>query len=101
MAKHTPLTLAAILLATTVAAASAQTTQDHAAHHPAESAQAAGDATAPPLPGCPSGTTAMGKNGGGMPMNEHGLDDGRRYGSDDGRHAVRRRWNGDDAVRAY
>ena len=68
MSKHAPLTLAAILLATTVAAASAQTAQDHAAHHPAESAQAASDASAPQLPGCPGGTTAMGQNGGGMPM---------------------------------
>ncbi len=65
MAKHTSLTLAAILLATTVAAASAQTAQDHAAHHPADSAS---DATAPAQPGRPGGATAMGKNGGEMPM---------------------------------
>ena len=68
MAKHTPLKLAAILLATTVAAASAQTAQDHAAHHPANSARATSDATAPPRPGSPGGTTAMGQNGGGTPM---------------------------------
>lgn len=68
MAKHTSLTLAAILLATTVATASAQTAQDHAAHHPADSAQATNDAAAPPQPGCPGGATAMGKNGDDMSM---------------------------------
>jgi hypothetical protein len=69
MAKNTPLTLAAILLASTVAGASAQTTQDHEAHHPAAT-QTATDA---PLPGCPNGgSTAMDKNSGDMPMGNMG-----------------------------
>ncbi len=68
MSRHTPLTLAAILLATTVAAASAQTAQDHASHHPSDATLAASDATAPQLPGCPGGATAMGKNGAMMNM---------------------------------
>ena len=75
MSKHTPLTLAAILLATTVAAASAQTAQDHAAHHPADSTLAANDAAAPQLPGCPGGAAAMGKNGAPM-MNMGSMMDG-------------------------
>jgi len=75
MSKHTPLTLAAILLATTVGAASAQTAQDHAAHHPAGLTVAANDAAAPQLPGCPGGATAMGKNGTPM-MNMGSMMDG-------------------------
>jgi hypothetical protein len=51
------LTLAAALLATTVAA-SAQTAQDHAAHHP--DATAATDANASPRKGCPAGDLAAG-----------------------------------------
>lgn len=71
MSKRTPLTLAAILLATTVAAASGQTTQDHAAHHPADAAQTASDQ----LPGCPG--TAMGKKGGDLStMNMGSMMDG-------------------------
>jgi hypothetical protein len=73
MSKHTPLTFAAILLATTVAAASAQTAQDQAAHHPADAAPATNDATGPRLPGCPGGTTAMGKNDGDMSMMDSGM----------------------------
>jgi hypothetical protein len=47
IAKHVPLTLAATLLASTVAGARAQTAQVHDAHHPAAT-QTATDA---PLPG--------------------------------------------------
>ena len=65
MSKHTPMTLAAILLATTVAAASAQTAQDHAAHHPAA---AEADARAPGQPGCPTGDMAASGNTGGEMM---------------------------------
>jgi hypothetical protein len=60
MAKHTSLTLAAGLLATTFAAASAQTTQNHEAHHPA-GAEATTDATAPQ-----AGMAAPDQKGGGM-----------------------------------
>jgi hypothetical protein len=69
MARHAPLTLAAALLATTVAAASAQTAQDHAAHHPADATQPAAESS---LPGCPSSGTAMRKNGSEMPMGNMG-----------------------------
>jgi hypothetical protein len=69
MAKHAPLTLAAALLATTVAAASAQTAQDHAAHHPADATQPAAESS---LPGCPSSGTAMRKNGSEMPVGNMG-----------------------------
>lgn len=75
MSKHTPLTLAAILLATTVAAASAQTAQDHSAHHPADPTPAAGDTAAPHIPGCPDVATAVGKNGAPM-MNMGSMMDG-------------------------
>jgi hypothetical protein len=69
MAKHVPLTLAAALLASTVAGASAQTTQDHEAHPPAAT-QTATDA---PFPGCPNGgSTTMDKNSGDMPMGNMG-----------------------------
>jgi hypothetical protein len=51
------LTLAAALLATTITAASAQTAQDHAAHHP-DAAQAATDANASAHKGCPTGDLA-------------------------------------------
>jgi hypothetical protein len=64
MTKNTSLTLAAALLATTVSAASAQTTQDHAAHHPGE-AQTATDATAPP-DGSQGGMTTKDQSGGMM-----------------------------------
>jgi hypothetical protein len=56
-----------------VAAASAQTAQDQAAHNPADDAQATNDATAPKLPGCPGGAAAMGKNGGDMSMMDSGM----------------------------
>jgi hypothetical protein len=64
MAKHTSLTLAAALLATTFAAASAQTTQNHEAHHPA-GAEATTDATAPQA-GSQAGMAAPDQKGGGM-----------------------------------
>jgi hypothetical protein len=60
------LTFAAALLATTVAAASAQTAQDHPAHHPADATQPAAESS---LPGCPSSGTAMRKNGSEIPGN--------------------------------
>jgi hypothetical protein len=67
MTKHTSLTLAAALLATTIAAASAQTAQDHEAHHPAGT-QAATGTTAPPA-GSLAGMTATDQNGDGMTGN--------------------------------
>jgi hypothetical protein len=57
------LTLAAALLATTIGAASAQTAQDHAAHHP-DAAQAASDTGASPHKDCGTGDlAATGKSG--------------------------------------
>jgi hypothetical protein len=55
MSRHTILTLAAALLATTVAA-NAQTAQDHAAHHPDAAAATATNAS--PHKGCPAGDLA-------------------------------------------
>lgn len=61
MIKHTSLTLAAALLATTIGAASAQTAQDHTSHHP-DAAQTATDASA--FPHIPTGDlAASGKTG--------------------------------------
>ena len=57
MAKHVPLTIAAALLATTVAAATAQTAKDIESHHIAAS-QAIADAAAPQTSGCPGGVAA-------------------------------------------
>jgi hypothetical protein len=66
--RHTTLTLAAALLATTIGAASAQTAQDHAAHHP-DAASAASDTGASPHKGCGTGDlAALGKVGGETPM---------------------------------
>jgi hypothetical protein len=64
MAKHISLTLAAALLATTFAAASAQTTQNHEAHHPGGTEATTG-ATAPQA-GSQAGTAATDQKGGGM-----------------------------------
>lgn len=63
MVRHTSLTLAAALLATTIGAASAQTAAEHAAHH-AAAAEAATDANASPHQGCATGDlAATGKTG--------------------------------------
>jgi hypothetical protein len=72
MVRHTTLTLAAALLATTIGAASAQTAQDHAAHHPA-AAEAATDANASPHRGCATGDlAAAGKTGSEMLKDDMG-----------------------------
>jgi hypothetical protein len=71
MSRHTSLTLAAALLATTIGAASAQTAQDHAAHHP-DAPQATTDATASPHKGCPTGDLAAGGKSGETPMGNMG-----------------------------
>jgi hypothetical protein len=71
MSRHTSLTLAAALLATTIGAASAQTAQDNAAHHP-DAAQATTDATASPHKGCPTGDLAAGGKSGETPMGNMG-----------------------------
>lgn len=63
MIGRTSLTLAAAILATTIGAASAQTAQDHAAHHP-DAAQAASDTNASQRKGCATGDlAASGKTG--------------------------------------
>ena len=65
MAKQFPLTIAAALLATTVAAATAQTAKDIESHHIAAS-QAAADAAAPQATGCPGGAVAGDMSAGNM-----------------------------------
>src|SRR5208282_1214454 len=72
MIRHTSLTLAAALLATTIGAASAQTPQDHAAHH-SDTAPAATDTNASANKGCPTGDlAAAGKTDGETPMGNMG-----------------------------
>jgi hypothetical protein len=73
--------LAAVLLATTMGAASAQTAQDHAAHHP-DAAQAATDTNASPHKGCPTGDlAAAGKSGSEMMKGNMGAMMGGDMGS--------------------
>jgi hypothetical protein len=80
MNRHASLTLAAALLATTMAAASAQTAQDHAAHHP-DAAQAATDTNASPHKGCPTGDlAATGKTGSEMMQGNMGAMGGGGMG---------------------
>jgi hypothetical protein len=71
MSIHTSLTFAAALLATTIGAASAQTLQDHAVHHP-DTAQTGTDATSSPHGGWPTGDLAAGGKGGETPMGTMG-----------------------------
>ena len=79
MSRHTSLTLATALLATTIGAASAQTAQDNAAHHP-DAAQATTDATASPHKGCPFGDIAAGGKSGETPMGNMGASIGGGMG---------------------
>jgi hypothetical protein len=71
MSRHTSLTFAAALLATTIGAASAQTAQDHAARHP-DAAQAGTDTNASPHKSCPTGDLAAGGKSGETPMGNMG-----------------------------
>jgi hypothetical protein len=80
MIRHTSLTLAAALLATTIGVANAQTAQDHASHHP-DAAQETSDTGASPQKGCGTGDlAAAGKSGSEMLKGDMGAMTGGGMG---------------------